>query len=202
MSVAITEREATMKINPSLVRIVVGIFVLTAFIFLSGCQGGIHHLSASGAAPEQATESGPPFVEAMLEFVGPPERWAGPKTVILHLQARDAEPASVLVTPNPGMPIPRPGGGAVSAAGHLSQPIARAELRALGGTMLETQASFTGCLYPIRARLVRADGSVLERQGCRSNTGWPVAVSRILSNAIETATAGRAVAGKSQAQVK
>lgn len=193
------ESEAVMKINPSFVRILIAIGTAFAIICLSACQAGIRPV-ASIPTQSATVADGAPFVEAFLEYVGPPERWAGPRTVTLHLQARELEPASVLITPNPGMPVPRPGGGSVSAAGHIAQPVARDELRALGTTMIEAPATFTGCLYPIRARLVRADGTVLERTGCRANTGWPVAVSRVLLSVVETATVR--VATPTRAQVE
>jgi hypothetical protein len=135
----------------SFIRVAIAILIATAIIALSGCQSALRQ-----AAPQTAAaESGAPFVEAYLEYVGPPERWAGPRTTAHHVFARE--------------------------------PIARADLRSLGSTMAQAPSAFTGCLYPIRARLIRSDGSVLERQGCRDNSGWPVVVSRMVSNALETA---------------
>ena len=44
----------------------------------------------------------------------------------------------------------------------------------------ETQSpDFQGCLYPVRIKLIRADGSLIEKAGCRSSTGWPGFASQL-----------------------
>jgi hypothetical protein len=138
----------------SVIRIVFAIALAMLIIVTSSCQGARHIFPAS------QTKEAAPFVEAFLEYVGPPERWAGPRTVSYRVSAREPE--------------------------------ARAELGDLGQSMLETGLPFAGCLYPVRARLVRADGSVLEQQGCRGNSGWPVAAGRVISSALDSVRQDRA----------
>jgi len=176
----------------SFIRIAIAIVILTLIIALSSCariNAGL--LKMDELSPAQAST----FVEAYLEYVGPPDRWAGPRTLTLHLLAHDAEQASAILTPNPVTPKSAAGGDTPSAAansgasGHLpvAQLVARAELDELGRAVLEQAIPFAGCLYPIRVKLIRADGSLLEREGCRGNHGWPVAVSRTVSDMIRIA---------------
>ena len=61
-----------------------------------------------------------------------------------------------------------------------------------------TGEAFKGCLYPVRARLIRADGSVVEKQGCRSQLGWTRVASETVSLLISATVGGSpavAVAG-------
>ena len=37
---------------------------------------------------------------------------------------------------------------------------------------------FFGCLSPVRARLIRSDGSLVEKFGCRSFQGWASVASQ------------------------
>jgi hypothetical protein len=168
--------------NPrgSFVRVFIAVIIATAIIAMAGCEGGLRP-----AVPKDSPSS--PFVEAFIEYVGPPDRWAGPRTATLRLLARE-ENASVLLALLPGRsPAPGSGGALSTAAGQIAQGLLRAELQQLGSTMLETPVDFSGCMYPIRARLVRADGSVFERQGCRTNSGWPIAAGRTVSKVLDSA---------------
>ena len=36
-------------------------------------------------------------------------------------------------------------------------------------------------MYPVRLRLVRANGGLVDKMGCRSDVGWPRAVSEAVS---------------------
>lgn len=45
----------------------------------------------------------------------------------------------------------------------------------------EIASAVQGCLNPIHVRLIRADGTSVERAGCRSQQGWPGQTSRWLA---------------------
>ena len=126
-----------------------------------------------------------PFVEGSFEFGGPNRKWAGPVSFVLTVNARDPGLAKVRTQPEvrawsptedpqilnrvPAAAVPRT---------QLSADDARAGLSEIGSQMTSDSRTFGGCLYPVRARLVRLDGSILEKQGCRSPAGWPNSVSR------------------------
>jgi hypothetical protein len=142
-----------------------------------------------------------PFVEGYLEYAGPQEKWAGPAAFIVHVVARDPGKAEVLVSPGemakPGPVVHEVAGRAPASAPGLSKPglsteDAREQLSALGSALLKDDAGAGGCLYPVRVRLIRQDGSILEKQGCRSEKGWPGTVSKMASNLIQ----GMAPGGK------
>ena len=58
---------------------------------------------------------------------------------------------------------------------------AREMLGHLGNALGGATAPFKGCMSPVRVRLVRADGGLLEKQGCRSELGWSRAVSETVN---------------------
>jgi hypothetical protein len=49
---------------------------------------------------------------------------------------------------------------------------AREKLSNLATAMAEDSSTYQGCMYPIRVRLIRADGSVLDKEGCREQSKW------------------------------
>lgn len=131
-----------------------------------------------------------PYVEAYLEFSGPDAKWAGPMSANLHVDAREAMPK---VTFSPALKPPaaaevmdrtlaseklgeKPSDKDVEKA-EKSGPTAQQVRESLTELALEIEAQdreAEGCLYPVRARMIRADGSVLESSACR---GHPYGVS-------------------------
>jgi hypothetical protein len=160
---------------------------------LAGCAGAARNktAAASGAAPVSTAQAPAPVVEAFLEFVGPPDRWAGPPTMMIHLTAKDPEFAELAVTPaisGPGarMDLRRTQRASSSGPARIGATLARESLAELTmAVQAESElATFSGCLFPVRVKLVRADGSVTERSGCRTLTGWPVALSLTTSRVL------------------
>ncbi len=47
------------------------------------------------------------------------------------------------------------------------------------------ETPFAGCLNPIRIRMIREDGALLERQGCRGSTGWSHTVSQSVASFLD-----------------
>ena len=116
-----------------------------------------------------------PYTEAYIEYRGPPDRWAGPANWILHVSSKDAQ--------NPEITVPDAWKAAdtVTARKPASQTTtseeSRAKIGALASAMEEEDSGYQGCLYPIHVRLIRADGFVLDKQGCRGQSHWAKAAS-------------------------
>jgi hypothetical protein len=181
-----------------------------------GCLSMQSQSTLDGAG-NNVNNSNSPFVEAYVEYPGPQAKWAGPASFILHVSAKDAGLAAITTTPEllVAKPGSEPGAEPVevlhrapaSQPGSASQPNkkmtseeARSQLAHLANALQGAQAPFRGCMSPLRVRLVRADGGIFERQGCRSELGWSRAVSETVSvfedasiNGVhETASAGDA----------
>jgi hypothetical protein len=125
-----------------------------------------------------------PYVEAFIEYSGPQSKWAGSATWVLHVNARDAANPQVSFTPRfvdePQVGSPR--GLASEKNASRAAAFLRTELAELASTVQNAgEPIFRGCLYPVRIRMVREDGALLERQGCRSSSGWARNVSESVS---------------------
>jgi hypothetical protein len=187
-------------------------------LILSG-WGCLSMQSQSTIDGNSANGSTQPYVEAYFEYPGPQEKWSGPASFILHVVAKDSGAAQITITPalvvdstapdhqeNPTVSQRVPASAlstAVSPAIHkMTGEEAREQLAQLSTALQGAQAPFRGCMSPVRVRLVRADGALLEKQGCRSEMGWSRAVSDSVSsfmNASIYGTAAPAAASKTQA---
>lgn len=147
-----------------------------------------------------------PYVEVFVEYPGPQERWSGPTSFLLHVSAKDEGSAQIVTTPGwadesagneapsqtPGQ-APAPQSVPMSArvpASALGKAVGKRQMSAqearelLGNLNIALQgaaAPFKGCMSPVRVRLVRADGALTERQGCRSEIGWARAISETVN---------------------
>ena len=140
-----------------------------------------------------------PYVEAYVEYLGPASRWLGPANWVIHVNTRELAHAEVTVTPEwGGAPVKeevvpaklakeetehkgQPERHAASVPG-LSGPALREQIGALATSVQNAgEAPFQGCLNPIRIRMIREDGALLERQGCRGSTGWSRTISQAVS---------------------
>ncbi len=160
--------------------------------------GVVAALSASGCLSMQSqttidgneTATNVPYVEAFVEYAGPQEKWAGPASFTLHVIAKDAGGATVTVQPALFTELPPAGmaaQGRTPASQGLPGELAREHLAHLATSLQGADQAFRGCLSPVRVRLIRADGSLLEKRGCRSQSGWNRVASEAVSNFI-TAT--------------
>jgi hypothetical protein len=119
--------------------------------------------------------SGQPYVEAFIEYRGPQAQWVGPANWVLHIVSKDSEKPEIVV----------PVAWAIDSAGETRKPASqlltgeevRAKLTALASTVGEEDSAFHGCLSPIHVRMIRADGNVLDKQGCRGQSRWAKAAS-------------------------
>lgn len=143
---------------------------------LAGCLSAQNQANLGDGTPTDATG---PFVEVFIEYPGPQEKWAGPSSFLLHVSAKEPGEARIAVTPDlrtddePTLKTREP------AASKKPMPaeVAREQIAQLANVLQSAGAPFRGCLYPVRARFVRTDGSLIEKQGCRSEIGWSRSVS-------------------------
>lgn len=176
----------------------------------SGC-GGIQNHPAIEALQGNAKVDSQAFVEAYIEYPGPQEKWAGPTSFIMHIHAGGPGSAQISVTPSwfagkakniqPSLapahvrkpaslmaeltqirPEPSASPAVVGSSMELPADIARDRLRYLANAIESgVEEPFRGCLSPVRMRIIRADGNIIEKTGCRSEKGW----SRAASDAVE-----------------
>lgn len=135
-----------------------------------------------------------PYVEAYVEYRGPHEKWAGPTTFLMHVSAKDAGMARISVTPAlfaPPIPNPTMNDRTLASAKGMTGEAARDQMSRLASAMQGGDVAFNGCLYPVRVRLIRADGAIVEKSGCRGSEGWAKATSEAV-NQFVVATVGGA----------
>lgn len=168
------------------IRVLAGCALVTVLIVISGCLGmqGQATLDETVDAVKGKTAESQRFVEGYIEYPAPQEKWAGPVHMILHISAKDGGPVQVEVNPTwfkPQAPVEIQR-RTLASAPLISGEDARTRLAFLGRAIQEEAPQvFQGCLTPVRARLIRADGTLLEKQGCRSQQGWPRAASEIFN---------------------
>lgn len=162
------------------------------FSLLGGALGACTSLSNQPALEALQSGSSPAvnaqYVEAFIEYRGPDSRWAGPTPFVFHIEAKsDREPEISVLPENFGKPEIlskarklASDSGAGAGATALTQATVREKLGQLAQALQTEQPSFVGCLSPIRVRLTRLDGGVLEKQGCRSDEGWPKVASSLV----------------------
>jgi hypothetical protein len=158
---------------------------------LGSCVG--MHGQSTLDAIQGSIEEKKPFVEAWIEYSGPQERWAGPSSLIVHVTAKDGGAPMVALVPDRFTPeagvadfssqaasLPAGPGRAPGSESQaiLSTTAIRDRLAVLGTALSQPTSAgaadegASGCLSPIHARLVRSDGSIVEKRGCRSGAGW------------------------------
>ena len=137
---------------------------------------------------------GIPVVEGVFEFSSPQARWSGPQPFFVHVTAEDNRASTVAVYPRVfrrnliQTPDRSPNIKKVDRATASTQMKAldrakdadedqvkhsiRVKLAELADLIQEGTEHFRACLYPLKVRLVRADGVILERQGCRNQDHW------------------------------
>ena len=189
-------------------RSVRGWMVLASLTILSACssvQDEIERAPASAGSVE--TGRGGPYIEAFIEYAGPSERWGGPEPLVVQFSARESGRAfSLLSTPAWAKSGATADAHArAPASAHGDDPVAhpavdgegtvwkawkpevlKERLSALADAVESTKApSQAGCLYPVRVRLLRGDGGVVEKGGCRSSRGWVKAASALVADAFQ-----------------
>lgn len=166
------------------------LFLAGVSLGVSGCFSTFSNNPALDVL-EGIAAGGKGFVEAYIEYQGPDEKWVGPPTFLLHVLAKEemavikiAQPAfqgdegASPVNSSTSLQFRRPASGrAVGMTGE----VARNYLNQLASAIQSGDVSFQGCLSPVRVRMIRFDGGVIDKQGCRGGDGWPKAVGEAVS---------------------
>jgi hypothetical protein len=159
-------------------------------VVLSSCMS----LQNGGTLDQIAGALTSPIVEGYIEYPGPHAKWAGPQGFVMHIDAKGTGNAKLSVVPALiAAPAAHPTNlGKVGAHRTLaSEPVvsnqgvpaevAREILANLGSSIGHEEPAFRGCLSPVRIRLIRANGALIERQGCRGQGGWAKTASETVN---------------------
>ena len=142
---------------------------IVSLLVLTGCFGN----NKDGGTKFTAEDPAKPFVEVSIEFPGPQQKWSGPQNFIVRVSTMQPGSAEITVAP----PLDHSSLSGVRTpcieSASLSVEMAREQMLRLNSAMSLDESTFTGCLLPIHVRLVRIDGTVVEKKGCRSPVGWP-----------------------------
>lgn len=147
------------------------------------------------------TVSNSPFVEAYIEYASPQAKWVGPSSFILHITAKDGDQATVQTVPQlfvkaaPSAKIVHErtpaseGKTEASALKMIPASFAREQIAQLAKKAQDgPDPEFKGCTSPLRLRLIRADGGLVEKVGCRGLAGWSKessdTVARVLAKSL------------------
>ncbi len=177
------------------------VFVLIGALSVS-CVGSREHPMLTELYKGETSEAAP-FVEAYIEYVGPGEKYAGYKNFLVYLRARDEKNVEISYSPhmkfhhNQQVPDEKTREIANIKAGDMKIEkiqIVRGYLTRLSDLLEEADGekekvgevkdSKTACLSPVRVRLIRQDGALIEKHGCRTPTGWTVKLSQLVSDII------------------
>ncbi len=165
------------------------LFVLLFLILLgmgSLFQGCFTPTSDIITPDHPTSEASSPLVEAYIEYPGPHEKWAGPFSFVIHVTIRGPGKPQIMISPEILKPQATEKKTESVGSQGLSTEAVREELARLNAAMQEPERVFHGCLYPVRVSLIRADGVLIERQGCRGQLGWPRIASEISNHLIES----------------
>lgn len=124
--------------------------------------------------------SQPTYVEAFVEYPGPAAKWAGPPSFVMHVLAKEGEKPEVTVPPGWLANWGTMSDARRPASQLLTGEEARAKIGELASAISDGGTDYHGCLYPIHVRLIRADGKVVDQQGCRGQSRWASAASDAL----------------------
>lgn len=168
---------------------------------LPGCMSAKNHPALESVEEAMKVQ---PYVEAYVEFLGPKDKWIGPASYLLHVSAKEGKYAQITMSPewfnvpynavNQQKHLTTSGRAPASAIGMLNEfgkaaaeqeymkamsiEGARGRIQLLSEVMQRSgEQSYQGCMSPVRVRLIRADGGVFEKTGCRSDSGWTFAAS-------------------------
>jgi hypothetical protein len=193
-----------MSVSKSLA-VMAGVMSLSSLTVFSGCTSLQDESGALSALAEFAGKKA--IVEGVIEYSGPSAQWAGPRTLTLHVTAREGEQTQIQATPDLNWSVGgessvvwledagrKPAGAlafgtaGATPAGKYPVDFAREQLTQLAKELEDAEDSetgrFTQCLYPVRVRLTRTDGTLLEKNGCRGAGGWEQKASEYASQVL------------------
>jgi hypothetical protein len=153
------------------------LFGVVTCIIAAGCVG-MHGQSTLDAIADQVQPSF--FVEGFIEYAGPGEKWGGPATLVLHVDAKEG--SAPVVSVNPALSTSR---NSAEGSTTMSVTKAREQLAVLATALSSGESGFRGCMYPVRVRLIKADGGLVEKYGCRGQSGWSRAASEAMNEFLQ-----------------
>jgi hypothetical protein len=157
------------------------------FLILTGCFGSSNSTTVGDNAV--AGDSSQPFTDAFIEYSGPHEKWAGPQTFTVHISTKGEGKAKVFISTSVFKTGSHVNKEIRSVSTDLTVQAAREQFARLYTVLQAKDTPVQGCLSPVKVRLVRADGVLVTRQGCRGQTGWPRVASEITNHMIESSLA-------------
>jgi hypothetical protein len=174
-----------MKKKISALVFVQALFFALGLLLAPACVSTNNDDLTSPVAPSD--HSGAPFTEAYIEYPGPNDKWSGPQNFVVHIQTRGTTSAQITIVPKQ-QNAPTQGGtqaGTDTDAQIVPIEMVRDQLARLSAAIQEKENTFRPCLYPVRVNLIRSDGALVERQGCRGNEGWPRVASEVVNHLME-----------------
>ena len=147
-------------------------------LLLTSCFGSSKSTVLDGDGSDDAN---PLYTEVFLDYGGPHAKWAGPKDLVIHLTARNGKEGVLSVThPN-------------FKSSHVQSQIpieqAREQLMRLHQQLTQEEVPIVSCSSPMRIRLVRSDGALIARMGCRGEGGWERLASEMTLKWLDLAVA-------------
>ncbi len=117
-----------------------------------------------------------PVREALVQFFTPgSSSWRQPSMVTYHVVLQGADRALISVASDHG----RSGKLTLSKGDGSQLTHLRADLSELVEALGGEKKEYSTCVFKARVRMVRIDGSVFEKSGCRSAKGWSRGASRL-----------------------
>lgn len=152
--------------------------VLGVTIAMLGAPGCISEDEIIVDAPSFPTDTDgvPLFSDVVIEYPSAGLKWGAGLPLSFHLATRENGTAEAsLILGDPSVVTPR-------TKVVKMEPV-RVSVARLFESMQKAPQEPTqkGCLYPIRARLIRSDGILVERNDCRGGAEWTRIASLLVS---------------------
>lgn len=180
-------------------KVLVSVGISSWLLVSAGCMSTQNQSQLDKSSGQTVSNS--PFVEAYIEYASPQAKWVGPSSFILHVTAKDGDQATVQTVPQlfvmaaPAANIVHertPASGSAAGASALKTipaSFAREQIAQLAKKAQDgPDPEFKGCTSPLRLRLIRADGGLVEKVGCRGLAGWSKesseTVARVLAKSL------------------
>jgi hypothetical protein len=161
--------------------------VVVSFLFLIGfisCFGSNNETTNTNPDLEGSSV---PFTDAYIEYLGPHEKWAGPQNFSVHVNTKGPEKAKVYISTSIFKGESSSERSLQSVSHGVTIDAAREQIARLSSAMQEKDPTIRGCLLPVRVKLIREDGVLMTRQGCRGQAGWPKVASEIVNQLVGSA---------------
>lgn len=160
----------------ALVRVWFGAFWIAALMVpIAGCVSEDELIVESPSVPT-ASDGTPLFTNLYIEFPAPSARWAAGDGKTLQLTTREANRAELAIVRGDFDRAP-------ASVQEVDADFAREQVKKLYEQLVQANdgPNARACPLPVRVRLIRGDGVLLERQDCRGGAEWVRAASRMIA---------------------